>query len=373
MKGDELRELEKILKNMPESLQDFYRDKLELIQEGITAYFPSRIDNRFFERISGQVALFEQDQTALYDSIFLPTQQYLERGGKLLRPMLAALCLEAYGLGSENYKAFLGAIEVMEDSSIMMDDYIDNSEIRRGGPCAHVAHGYPIANVSSCTAYAISHYLFYNNEINVSADKIVRLLNAIAWEHIQMAFGQIEELYWTESNVNTVTVEQYLQETIARCAFLTFRGPLRYAGILADAPEEDIAVLERIGEYMLVGYHLKGDNLDMKPDSEVWGKIAGEDITTGRRTILMNYILQNATDEDRRELEEILNSRTTDEDKKRRVYDMVMKYKVFEYTTELALKYNEMTKTEISKLQVPGMYKRLLEAFSDFCTVKRTL
>jgi geranylgeranyl pyrophosphate synthase len=371
--GGKVRETKKLIENMPDSLEVFYLDRIKMIKGGIAGYFPHSLDKAFYERISDQVELFDQDEDKVYESTFLPTQQYLDRGGKVLRPLLAALCLEAYGCDSSDYESFLGAIEVMEDSSIMMDDYIDNSLLRRGGHCAHVVHGNPIANLASCTAFALSHYIFYNNEMNLPFEKATRLINAVAWEHIQMAFGQIEELYWTESNINTVTVEQYLQETIARCAFLTFRGPLRYAAIIADAPEEDIPVLEKIGEYMLVGYHVRGDNLDMSPDSDAWGKIAGEDITTGRRTLLINYILQNASEEDNKRLVEIINSRTVDESRKREVFDLVMKYRGLEYTRDLAEKYNSLTKKEIDKLHVSDKHKNLFCQFSDFSCMKRAV
>lgn len=358
---------------MPDQLSGFYSDKIEFIKKSIEKYFPREIDGDFIQRVSGQMELCNQDINETYKSIFLPTHEYLSRGGKVLRPVLVAICLEAYGADIEEFEPVFGAIEVMEDSTIMMDDYIDNSLTRRSGPCGHIRHGYPIANISSCTAFALAHYLFYNNEMKLSAKKANRLLNALAWENIQMAFGQIEELYWTQSNINDIAVDQYLQETISRCAFLTFRGPMRYAGILADAPEEDIPALERIGEHLLVGYHLKGDNLDMSPDSSEWGKVAGEDITTGRRTILINYLLQNANDEERARVEAIINSRTEDEKKKQEVYDLVLKYNVFSYTQKLADKYNGLAKKQIDKLQIPDMYKVILYQFADYATKKRTL
>lgn len=358
---------------MPDQLRDFYEQHIDFIKNSIAGYFPRMVDKDVFEDVSGLPELYPQDTQAIYESIFLPTQEYLNRGGKVLRPILVALCLKAYGADPDEFEPLFGAIEVMEDSSIMMDDYIDNSLERRNGPCAHEIHGYPMANISSCTAFSIAHKLFYNNTMQLSPAKTARILNAIAWEKIQMGFGQIMELYWTESNINDVAVDQYMQETISRCAFLTFRGPMRYAGILADAPDEDILRLERIGEYMLVGYHLKGDDLDMSPTSEDWGKVAGEDITTGRRTILINYLLQNAPEEKRKVLEKILNSRTDDEQIKRIVYEMVLEYKIFDYTRKLAANYNEKAKFEIDQLHIPAQYKELLHQFADFATKKRTI
>jgi len=360
-----------VLSEMSPGLRRFHDAHLEGILRGIRNSWPAQIDRSFFQRISGQVALFDQDTAAMTEAILLPTQQYLDRGGKRLRPLLVCLILESYGADPGACELLLGAIECMEDSSIMMDDYIDGSELRRGGPCAHRLHGFPGANVAACTGFAIAEAVFFNNELNLKQDLVLRLLNALSWETIQMAFGQIEELYWTESNVNCVTVDQYLQETVSRCAFLTFRGPLRYAGLIAGAPTEDISVLERIGENLLVGYHLRGDNLDMAPDSEAWGKVAGEDITTGRRTLLINYLLQYASDADRAELIRILNSRAADEASKGRVYDMVVKYGGFAYSRRLAEEYNELTKQDVNRLQISDAQKQLLCEMSDFATVRR--
>ncbi len=368
-----MRTTDSITKNMPDQFRDFYVDHIDFIKKSIEEYYPKHVDKENFEDITGLPEIYPQDYSTLYESTFLTTQEYLDRGGKVLRPILVALCLEAYGAKSEDFGPVFGAIEAMEDSSIMMDDYIDNSLERRGGPCAHIHHGYPLANISSCTAFSIVHKLFYNNDLNLPEDKVNRILNAQAWEKIQMGFGQIIELYWTESNVNDVTVDKYFQETVSRCAFLTFRGPMFYAGILANAPEQDLERLKRIGEYMLVGYHLKGDDLDMSPDSPVWGKIAGEDITTGRRTILMNYILQNAPDDKRKVLEEIISSRTDDEDKKKIVYQMVMEFNVFDFTKGLAKKYNKLAKDEIDQLTISDNFKELMYQFADYATNKRTL
>ncbi len=366
-----MRNLNEVLAAMPGSLRRFYDANIERIYRGIRTYWPEQFDRDFFERVSGHVELFDQDNAAMSEAVLLPTQQYLDHGGKRLRPLLVALALEAYGADPGAYELLLGTIECMEDSSIMMDDYIDGSELRRGGPCAHKLHGFAGANIGACTGFAIAEYLFFNNELDLEQSLVLKLLNALAWETIQMAFGQIEELYWTENNVNRVTVDQYLQETLSRCGFLTFRGPLRYAGLIAGAPTEDIPLLERIGENLLVGYHLRGDQLDMAPDSDAWGKVAGEDITTGRRTLLINYLLQTAGEADRAELVDIIDSRTTEDSKKRKVYDMVVKYGGFAYARDLAGEYNDLTKRDIEQLQVSPAYKELLNQFSDFATLRR--
>lgn len=366
-----MRDERQVFDNMPSALGAFYRDKIPLVRAGIAEYLPQSMGASFFSCLTGEQPLYEQDYQAIYASTIAPTQEYLAASGKVLRPILAAIILEAYGSEIEHLKQFLGAIEVMEDSSIMMDDYIDNSKLRRGIPCAHVAHGYPIANIASCTGFALSHYVFYRNVLELDDNKIRRLLDAVAREHVVMAYGQLEELYWTESNVNDVNESQYFQQVIARCAFLSFRGPLHYAAIIADAPADDLPTLARLGEYLLIGYHIKGDDLDMSPDSPVWGKIAGEDITTGRRTLLINHTMSVANSADRALIEKIIDSRTVDEAEKRQVYELIIKYKTFEHTRKIAARYHAKSCRCIDDLKIADKHKQLLREFADFAILKR--
>lgn len=366
-----MRDETKVLENMPVALGAFYEKTIPIVRRGLATYFRDKMDNDYFQIVTGEPAIYDQDYQAVYDSVILPTQQYLAASGKVLRPILSALILDAYGSKSSELGQFLAAIEVMEDSSIIMDDYIDNSGLRRGIPCAHVQHGFALANIAGCTGFALSHYIFYRNILGFSSKKARQLLDAIAWEHVQMAFGQIEELYWTESDVNDINESQYFQQVIARCAFLSFRGPLRYAAIIADTPTDDIPILMRLGEYLLIGYHIKGDDLDMSPDSPAWGKIAGEDITTGRRTLLINYTLSVANAEDRTVIERIISSRTEDEAEKKLVYQLIIKYRAFEHSRKIAVKYHDKCYQVIGTLQMPESHKNLLREFADFAILRR--
>lgn len=366
-----MRDKARVLENMPSALEAFYADRIGVTRAGIERYLPEGMDADYFETMTGQPVLFEQDDEAVYDSVVRPTREYLTAGGKVLRPILAGIVLEAYGEDAGAYPELLGAIEVMEDSSLIMDDYIDNSGKRRGADTAHVKHGFPLANVAGCAGFALAHYIFNRNTMGFPPATLRRLLDGLAFEHLQMAYGQIEELYWTESDVNDVNEAQYFQETIARCAFLSFRGPIRYAAIIAGAPEADFPSLLRLGEYLLVGYHIKGDDLDMSPDSPAWGKIAGEDITTGRRTLLINHTLSVASPEDRRTIEAILESRTEREDEKRVVYEMIIKYRTFEHTRELVRRYHRLCYDCIDRLDIDAQHAQLLREFTDFAMIKR--
>jgi geranylgeranyl diphosphate synthase type I len=363
----------KNLEGLPPLLANFYNEHKNFIKDAISTHYETKLSSDTFDEVTGIPSIFSQDLTSIEDTIFTPTLQYLTRGGKMLRPTLVALILQAYGKDSKSAPGLLAAIEVMEDSSIIMDDYIDNSELRRGGPCAHIIHGFPLANISSNTFFAYAHSIFYNNTLELDEATQGQLLDAVTEEWLQMAYGQIEELYWTEDNINDVTISQYFQETIARCAFLTFRGPMKYAGIIAGAPPKDIIRLGKIGEYLLIGYHIKGDNLDLQPDSSAWGKVAGEDITIGRRTLLINELLAAANEDDRALAESIISERTEDEAKKRKIYELIIKYNILKKAENLAEEYNIVAKDEISKLSMDIEARELLCEFADYCALTRSI
>src|SRR5262245_7916772 len=143
--------LERIVEGMEPELRDFYLAQVERVHRAIRDYYPRAMSVEQLADVTALEPMFEPDLAAISESVLQPAQDYLDRGGKMLRPVLVALVLEAYGEDPARYAPLLGAIELMEDSSIMMDDYIDHSELRRGGPCAHVAHGHATANLSSCT------------------------------------------------------------------------------------------------------------------------------------------------------------------------------------------------------------------------------
>ena len=90
------RDLSQLLQNMEAPLADFYREFIDAVQNGIHSYFPNRIDGNFFTTVTGQVELFDQDYDTMYRAIMQPTQEYLDRGGKVLRPILVALTLQNY-------------------------------------------------------------------------------------------------------------------------------------------------------------------------------------------------------------------------------------------------------------------------------------
>jgi len=107
-------------------------------------YLPRQLDGRRLERIFGKPR-FAYDEQALTQTLSRPIWDFLDRGGKRIRPALFLIVAEAFGGDSEKLRDFSAVVEFAHEGSIMVDDLEDKGEMRRGKPCTHRIFGEDIA------------------------------------------------------------------------------------------------------------------------------------------------------------------------------------------------------------------------------------
>jgi geranylgeranyl pyrophosphate synthase len=349
---------------MPPKLAAFYRRCLPLAIQALNEDFPR---DGTMEAYASQIEPLEDwEKEAVQAIVFDPAYLYLDRGGKMLRSILTGLAMEAYGFDIAKGRRVLGAVELMEDSTIMLDDVWDQSELRRGGPCGHKVVGEEAALQSGFGVFAHSLKPILDNYLELPVERQLACLDFLAWETMHMTLAQGIEIVWTIEEWDRVGESEYFQETISRCAFLSFRGELNLALSIAGAPEADRALLARYGEYVLMAYHLRGDILDLQPEDEEWGKVGGEDVTTGRRTAPIIYALDHAAPEQRRRLLAIMAMRTLDRELLGEAVGIVRETKAFEHVARRAEEMAKKADECVEQLTMPADYKELLRGFTEF-------
>jgi geranylgeranyl diphosphate synthase type I len=276
------------------------------------------------------------------------------------------MVLEAYGADAQRCRRVLASIELMEDSTIMLDDVWDGSETRRGGPCGHRVVGEEAALISGFSVFGHAIDSILDNHLGLAPARHARALDFQSWETLHMTLAQGCEIIWTIEDWACVGESEYFQETISRCAFLSFRGELHLAGVIAGASDADLFHLGRYGEYVLMSYHLRGDILDLRPEDEDWGKVGGEDITTGRRTAPIIYALERAPAAARDRLLEIMAMRTLDRDLLSEGVGIVAATGAFEHTARRAAEMAEKANACLEKLTIDDEHRDLLRAFTEF-------
>jgi len=173
---------------MPPRLAAFYRRCIPVAVGALNEDYPRTSTVAAF---ASQIEPMEEwEAEAVQRVIFDPAYLYLDRGGKMLRSILTGLALEAYGVEMDKARRVLSAIELMEDSTIMLDDVWDGSELRRGGPCGHKVVGEECALASGFGVFTHSMKPILDNYLGLSPKRHLACLDFLSWETMHMTLAQ---------------------------------------------------------------------------------------------------------------------------------------------------------------------------------------
>jgi len=192
-------------------------------------------------------------------------------GGKRVRPAVTLLACEALGGDPEDAVDFAAGIEFVHNASLVIDDIIDRSEVRRGTPSAWAAHGYGPAIIASDGLLGEAFGLFLGNE---------RAMEIVAESMVELGEGEATELVDRPSN------EAEYMTLARRKTGALFRAA---AELGAVAGEADAATVEAFGEYaerVGVAFQIRDDVLDATANAEDLGKPAGHDETMDRPSLV---------------------------------------------------------------------------------------
>ncbi|MBU2529953.1 MAG: polyprenyl synthetase family protein, partial [Elusimicrobia bacterium] len=124
----------------------------------------------------------------------------------------------------------------------------------------------------------LSGGFFYYSSWHIISEKFLPItkkqkLKALKWfikRHFVTTIGQTEEIYYRQK-MKMLPRDRYFQEISSRISILSFGGPLYLAGLVAGFSEKNLVLLDELGDFMGLAYHLKGDELNLLPSSEKWG------------------------------------------------------------------------------------------------------
>ncbi len=228
---------------------------------------------------------FPATPARLYD----PIRYALSAGGKRIRPVLM---LMAYNLYKDNPADIMRqalALETYHNFTLLHDDVIDKSDLRRGQPTVHKKWDENTAILSGDTMLAFAYKLFGANP--ALPDFIDATLGVLEGEEIDIEF----------ETRNDVTESEYM-EMIRLKTSLLLAYALKIGARLAGACEFDQHHLYQFGEKMGLAFQVQDDLLDVYADANVFKKKLGGDIVENKKTYLLIQALNRATAADRIEL-----------------------------------------------------------------------
>jgi len=219
-------------------------------------------------------------------------------GGKRLRPMLTLACSRLCGYEGERHVALAAAVEFIHTATLLHDDVVDASDLRRGRDTANAVWG-------NKPAVLVGDFLFARSFELMVEDGSLRVLDILSHAAAVIAEGEVGQL--VAANDTTTTETAYLAIIEAKTAAL-FAASCRIGAVIADRPPADEEALERFGRNLGIAYQLIDDMLDFSARQSELGKAVGDDFRDGKLTlpILLAFARGSAEERDfwRRTLED---------------------------------------------------------------------
>lgn len=354
---------------MPEDIIKYLEKKKPIINGIIREYLPEKFDKNYLEYAFGK-ARYSYDTESLNKALAEPINDFLARGGKRWRPALFLLISEILGADMEKIKDFAILPELAHTGSIIIDDIEDLGELRRGKPCLHKLFGEDVAINAGNLAYFLPLLALIKNRGRFDDKTLIRAYGAYGQEMINIHIGQALDIWWHKGKASGVTEKQYLQ----MCAYKTgtlARLSARLAAIFSGAPEETEHSLGRLAESLGVGFQIQDDVLSASPGEFTEKKGYGDDITEGKRSLIVIHALANAPEEEREELLDILDKHTRDRELIKRALDILSKNGSVDYARQFARNLIQDAWKQAEPLLPDKPPKKTLEAFMQFAISRK--
>ena len=292
-------------------------------------------------------------------NLYKPIDYALRGGGKRMRPHLVELAFRMFKKEEKNVHNAAAAIEIFHNFTLLHDDIMDNSAVRRNSPTVHKKWNVNTAILSG-DAMMIKSYEYLQKIPEKYWSKIFPLFTKTA---LQVCEGQQLDMdFETKENVS---IEDYFSMIKLKTAVL-LACSLKIGAVLADAPGKDADLLYDFGIALGIAFQIKDDYLDTFGNFEMLGKRIGGDILCNKKTFILLSALQNADKKTAEILKNILkNKNISDEEKINSVTDIFKKLNIDKISEKELTKYYSQATDYLNKISVDNERKFELKNFAE--------
>lgn len=271
---------------------------------------------------------FEKEPSELYT----PIKYAIGVGGKRIRP---ALTLMSCNLFKEDLQDAIGAalaLEVFHNFTLLHDDIMDNSDMRRNNPTVHKKWNKNVAILSG-DAMAIKAYDLL---LHSPPDKLKQLLSIFNLTAMQVCEGQQYDMNFEHRSF--VAEDEYIRMIELKTAVL-LAASLQIGAIIGGANAQDAKLIYEFGRNIGLAFQLQDDLLDVYGESKVFGKKIGKDILANKKTYLLIKAMSLAKGEQSQTLKKYLQMQEFNPEEKIRVFTEIYDAIGIRQLTELKVNY----------------------------------
>ena len=208
-------------------------------------------------------------------------------GGKRIRPMIAVLAARALSYEGDKHIKVAALIEFIHTATLLHDDVVDESDMRRGKATANAAFGNAASVLVGDFIYTRAFQMMTDLESLPVLALMAKAVNVIAE-------GEVQQLI--NCNDPDITEDSYMQVIYSKTARL-FEAASQSSAMLAGGTQEQILALQDYGRYLGTAFQLIDDLLDYDADGETLGKNTGDDLDEGKPTLPLLHAMQHGDKE----------------------------------------------------------------------------
>jgi len=293
------------------------------------------------------------------EELYEPVRYILSIGGKRLRPALVLMSCSIFNDAVHRAIKPALAIEFFHNFTLLHDDIMDNSNIRRGHATVHKRWDHNTAILSGDVMSILSYKIISESDDQYLKD-LLQLFNLTA---LQVCEGQQYDMNF-ESRMD-VTVGEYLKMIELKTAVL-IAASLKAGAISGGADMLDAELLFEFGRNLGMAFQIRDDHLDVYGDPEKFGKKIGNDIVTNKKTFLLIKALELSDPETRSRLTDLLEKEgLTPEIKIREVSNIYHQLGIDSISGDLALAYFDKSIQYLDRVNADAGCKETLATFAE--------
>lgn len=282
----------------------------------------------------------------------------IDAGGKRLRPLLVLLCARALDCTKDNVIDLAVIIEFIHTATLLHDDVVDVSALRRGRPTANAEWG-------NAPSVLVGDFLYSRAFQMLVKIGVMDIMAIMSDSTNTISEGEVQQL--VNAKDPSVSEQNYFNVIHKKTGAL-FEAACETAAVLSDASDEQRIALRQYGYHIGMAFQLVDDALDYEGDVEALGKNVGDDLAEGKPTLPLIFAMANAKAADSELVAAAIKQ--GDVGKLSQVVDIVRASGALDYTNRKAAEQVELAKQQLNVLK-DSRFKTAMASLADFSIARK--
>ena len=277
-------------------------------------------------------------------------------GGKRLRPLLTLASARLCGYAGERHIDLAACVEFIHTATLLHDDVVDGSDLRRGNATANVLWG-------NQASVLVGDFLFSRSFQLMVEDGSLDVLRILANASAVIAEGEVMQL---ETANNTETTEDAYLEVISAKTAALFAAACRIGAVVADRPKAEETALDSYGKNLGIAFQLVDDTLDYSARQATLGKTIGDDFREGKVTLPVVLAFRRGDEDERAFWRRCIEDGVQEDADLEKAQELMLRHHALADTVERARHYGAMARDALGIFPESEVKAALVDII-DFC------